>query len=254
MVLVLVLLAAFVAFRIYISNYYVADEGMLEAVTAEVQDRYTSFNLDSGTVYLPMREPPRAIIAFYPGGKVEADAYSGLMSLLAARGFVCILPKMPDNIALLGVNAIDSFKALNDSDQQMADSLDWYMAGHSLGGIAASRYLEEFQDKIDDTSGGETTRKFKGMIFCASYPVVDLSDNDTRLLSIYGSNDGVLNMDSYNESKSRWPADSEEVVIDGGIHSFFGCYGIQDGDGEPAISNIEQLNEMADIIDRWIGR
>ena len=89
---------------------------------------------------------------------------------------------------------------------------------------------------------------FSGLILCASYTTCDFSDSDLRLLSIYGSEDKVLKMDSYESSKVNWPKDAEEEIILGGIHSYFGNYGIQDGDGEPQISNEEQILQAADII------
>ena len=62
-----------------------------------------------------------------------------------------------------------------------------------------------------------------------------------------------MNLKRYEESRKFWPADSTEKVIDGGIHSFFGCYGIQKGDGEPGITNMQQLETTAAMIDEWIG-
>jgi len=35
------------------------------------------------------------------------------------------------------------------------------------------------------------------------------------------------------------PPDTRYVVIDGGIHSFFGDYGLQSGDGTPSITRDE---------------
>ena len=80
-----------------------------------------------------------------------------------------------------------------------------------------------------------------------------LAGTDLRLLSILGSNDKVVNMKKYEEAKKDWPADATEYVIQGGIHSYFGNYGIQKGDGEPGITNMEQLETTASIIDEWIG-
>ena len=59
-------------------------------------------------------------------------------------------------------------------------------------------------------------------------------------------------MDNYAAAKEKWPADATEYVIQGGIHSYFGNYGIQDGDGEPEITADEQLDETAEVIDDWI--
>ena len=108
------------------------------------------------------------------------------------------------------------------------------MAGHSLGGSTAASYL------------GKHTDEYDGLILLAAYSTADLSDSDLKVLSVYGSNDGVLSMEKYEENKSNLPDDFSEVVIDGGCHSYFGCYGAQDGDGSPTISQDDQVRETVD--------
>ena len=61
------------------------------------------------------------------------------------------------------------------------------------------------------------------------------------MLSIYGSEDEVMNREKYDENKSNLPDDYTEMIIDGGCHAYFGMYGKQDGDGTPAITNEEQI-------------
>ena len=239
-VLVLIVAVAAVAFKVYTSNYYVADDTAIEEVVKDLSDEVHSFETDDGMVFLPVNQQYKAVIVFYPGGRVEYKAYSGLMYRLAQRGYICLLPRMPENLALLSINAVDKLKASNAEDQAMVDGLDWYLAGHSLGGVAAVKYLA--------TAVG----KFKGVILCASYPTESLKDADLRLLSIIGSNDEVIKMAGYEDGKANWPEDSTEYVIQGGIHSYFGNYGIQKGDGEPEITAEQQLDETADVIDKWI--
>jgi len=82
--------------------------------------------------------------------------------------------------------------------------------------------------------------------------VDSLADMDVRLLSILGSNDNVVNMENYEDSRSNWPVDSTEYIIQGGIHSYFGNYGLQKGDGNPAITADQQLDETAEVISNWI--
>lgn len=67
-------------------------------------------------------------------------------------------------------------------------------------------------------------------------------------LSIYGSEDRVLNKEKYEQNKSNLPDDYSETVIDGGCHAFFGVYGNQDGDGTPTITNEEQIQLTAEKI------
>jgi len=225
------------AFKIYTSNYYKADTATIEEIESAGDVKIIDID-DDAIVFEPEGEYTTGIV-FYPGGKVEYSAYAGLMYKLAEEGYVCVLVRMPENLAFLDIDAADGVSGYFD------DVDDWYLAGHSLGGVAASLYLGE---QID-----ADTNEYDGIILLASYSTYDFSDTDIRVLSIYGSNDGILNMESYEDSKENVPADFTEYIIDGGIHSYFGCYGIQDGDGEPLITNIEQIEETTKVISDWIN-
>ena len=245
-ILALVLLAVvlFGAFKLYTKDYYRTESDVIAGLEATFDSVHT-FSDENGMVFLPSDGNYQAVITFYPGGKVEYTAYSGLLYRLAEDGYVCLLPKMTDNLAILEKNAVEGMKNAHPEEIASVESLDWYLAGHSLGGVAASDYLADVIEK------GENT--YRGLILCASYVTRDFSGSDIRLLSVYGSNDKVLKMKSYEDSKAFWPKDSFEYVIEGGIHSFFGNYGIQDGDGEPLITNDEQLDCAADVIYSWIA-
>ena len=238
--LLAVIICAVIGFKVYTSKYYRADEDTISSIETRLEAKVNSYVDDQGMVFLPEEEMPRAVIVFYPGGKVEYSAYSGLMYEIASRGYVCILPRMPENLAFFRINAVDVITSGYKEQTDMVEDLDWYIAGHSLGGVAASLYLDKTSDE------------YAGIILCASYPNADLSGKDMRLLSVYGSEDKVLNLEKYETSKAFWPADSDEYIIEGGIHSYFGCYGIQSGDGTPQISNEDQIIKTADIIENWI--
>ena len=241
-VLLVLAMVLTVAFKLYTSNYYKADVDSIASIEAEVGENVQVYSDDDLLVFIPSRTEVKAIIAFYPGGKVEYKAYSGLMYELANRGFLCLLPRMPENLAFLETNSVDIIKEQYPAQVKFSEGLDWYLAGHSLGGVAAAEYLGKQSDGV-----------YKGIIMCASYPSTDFSTRDLRLLSIYGSEDGVLKMRNYENSKRFWPEDSTEYVIEGGIHSYFGNYGIQSGDGEPSITNVEQIKIAADVISDFIS-
>ncbi len=235
--LIIVALAA-IAFKLYTMNYYRADTKTIKEI--ERAGDVVVKKYDKNTLaFFPKDVTPKAGIVFYPGGKVEYKAYSGFMYKLAERGYLCLLPRMPENLAFLRLDAASNL----DLDETKVEK--WYIGGHSLGWVAAGQYLS------DEYSDGET--KFSGLILCASYVTSDLTDSELSTLSIYGSNDGVLNMEKYRENKKNLP-DLIEKVIKGGIHSYFGCYGKQSGDGKSKISNEEQLNEAADIVSEWIEK
>ena len=92
------------------------------------------------------------------------------------------------------------------------------------------------------------------MIFLAAYPAVDLSDTSLAVLSLYGSDDGVLDLAAYNDAKKYMPDDYKEFVIMGGNHAQFGDYGRQAGDGIAAITAAEQQQVAVDEIVAFIEK
>lgn len=78
-----------------------------------------------------------------------------------------------------------------------------------------------------------------GVILLAAYPTKSLADN-LKVISIYGSEDGVLNRKRMEEGAEYMPGNYKEYVIQGGNHAQFGDYGEQKGDGTAAISAQEQ--------------
>ena len=206
---------------IYLNDYYRADMVAIEAF-ASVSDVEYKTNDDSTIVFAPNGATKGFI--FYPGGKVEYTAYLPLMAVLAEQGVMCVLVEMPFNIAVLDMNAADGIQA------KYPEIEDWYIGGHSLGGSMAASYLESH---IDD---------YAGLILLGSYSTADLSDTELDVLSIYGSEDKVMNREKYNEYKSNLPDDFTEIVIEGGCHAYFGMYGEQEGDGTPTINGVDQIH------------
>ncbi|MBR6337619.1 MAG: alpha/beta hydrolase [Ruminococcus sp.] len=201
---------------ININSYYHAEPEALSALdgTPEV----TVTRTDTGW-FFDGSGSDTAII-FYPGAFVEASAYASLMCEIAAGGADCFLVEMPLNIALLGKNKADSIIGSYEYKH-------WYIAGHSMGGAAAAYYCADNGDKLD------------GLILLAAYSVSGIGD-DERVLSVYGTNDKVLDLDSCRDNRKNLPDDTTELVIDGGNHAQFGCYGKQSGDGDADISPEEQ--------------
>ena len=217
----------FGACAIYLGDYYRADEGAIAVFAPE--ENVSVSTIDGGNVVF---EPQNATVGFifYPGGKVEANAYQPLMAELAREGVLCVLVEMPFNLAVFDINAADGIQ------EQYPDIKDWYIGGHSLGGSMAASYLA---DHVDE---------YERLILLGSYSTADLSDADLDVLSIYGSEDKVLNREKYDENKSNLPNGFCEVVIEGGCHAYFGMYGAQDGDGTPTISNHEQIRLTVESI------
>ena len=215
------MLIGLIGFNIYVSDYYEADYDAISATEKHIHD-YTLDISEKGVVkFIP--NDAKAGFIFYPGGKVDFESYYPLMDLLAYNDILCVLIEMPYNLAVFDVNAADGIT------EQFPQIENWYIGGHSLGGSMAASYLDGHGDKID------------GLVLLAAYSTADLTDS--RVLSIYGSEDGVMNRQKYEDYKKNLPKDFTEVVIDGGNHAGFGMYGHQSGDGYLEIPDIEQIRQ-----------
>lgn len=227
--IILVIIAA--SCGIYFADYYHADLETMNNYVVENPIEEIVIG-DNTKVYIP--EEPAAGFIFYPGGKVEASAYEPLMVTCAEQGILSILVEMPLNLAVFDINAADG---LTEMYPQVDD---WYIGGHSLGGSMAAAHLAKNMDE------------YNGLILLGSYSTEDFSKSDIEVLSVFGSEDQVLNREKYEENKGNLPDDFTEVEIDGGCHAGFGMYGAQDGDGEPSISNEEQIKITVEEIVKFV--
>ncbi|MBP3388991.1 MAG: alpha/beta hydrolase [Clostridia bacterium] len=211
----------------YLGDYYRADNAAISAFSVDIPVAKQMPD-DGILVYAP--EEIRAGFIFYPGGKVEYTAYEPLMIACAQKGILCVLIEMPFNLAVLDVNAAAGIQ------EQYPAVKNWYIGGHSLGGSMAAAYLADHTDDFD------------GLVLLGSYSTADLSGTSLDVLSIYGSEDTVLNREKYIENRANVPAAFTELIMDGGCHAYFGMYGPQDGDGTPAITNKAQIELTAEAI------
>ena len=199
-------------------------------------------NSSSYTILMPKNNEttdfPETGIIFYPGGLVDYRSYFPLFTLCAERGIVCFIVEMPFDFAFMD-------KKIGSKIQKKHPEIkNWYMAGHSLGGAIAASYISS------------RTQDYKGLILLASYSTHDISNSNLKVLSIYGSNDGVLDLEHYQENHHNLPPVGNgltEIVIDGGNHAQFASYGEQKGDNAAGISADEQQQKTAQEIISWIG-
>lgn len=167
-------------------------------------------------------------LIFYPGGKVEYSAYLPICYAMAENGLDCFIVKMPFNYAFFGINRADTIM-----DQYSYDS--YVMGGHSLGGAMAAIYTSKNPEQVDE------------LLLLAAYSTKVIPDS-VAVLTIYGSQDQVLNLDKLQESAQNLPADAVQLVLEGGNHAGFGNYGAQDGDGAADISQEEQQSQTVDAV------
>ena len=210
----------------YAADYYHADDVVVAAMSP---DAGVAIEQKGNTlVFIP--EDAETGLIFYPGGKVEYIAYAPLMRALADNSVLGVLVRMPLNLAVLDVNAAKGIP------EQYPKIKHWYIGGHSLGGSMAASHAAKNASAYD------------GLVLLASYSTADLSTSGLSVISIYGLEDGVLNMEKYAEYRYNLPAAFEEYIIEGGCHAGFGSYGPQDGDGVPTMTGEEQIAETVRLL------
>jgi hypothetical protein len=175
--------------------------------------------------FLPKKTATTGFI-FYPGALVDPRAYAYLMHAFATQGYAAFIVKMPLNISFLGQ---ENAAGIIAAHPQVSN---WAIGGHSLGGVSASTFAASH-------------REIKGLLLYASYPASDLTQQlqDKVVVSVYGTRDGLADPASIAKSRTLLPTNTRFVAIEGGIHSFFGNYGLQSGDGQPTISR-EQAQQQ----------
>ena len=225
----------FGAVGIYINDFYRAGDAALATfASGEVlSERVTVFRPAETGDEEPVAGEAVGLI-FYPGGKVAVEAYAPLMKSLAEKGIICVLLEMPLNLAVLDSDAAEGI------DEILPDVERWYVGGHSLGGAMAASYAADHVESLE------------GLVLLASYSTKDLTNSGLDVISIYGSEDQVLNCQSYEENRTNLPDNAVEVIIEGGNHAQFGDYGVQEGDGTATIGGEEQLNQTTEKIAQLI--
>lgn len=208
---------------VYIAQYYHADAVALQALHSDETVAIT--HMEYGW-YFDGPATEDAFI-FYPGGKVEAEAYAPLCHQLAERGIDVCLVEMPCRLAILQPHKAKQVFSVHHYR-------NWYIGGHSLGGVAATQFAAQNDNLL------------KGVILLGAYAMKDV--HDLKTLFIYGSEDHVLNMKQYQKNRHHAPKDALEHIIVGGNHAQFGSYGVQKGDGTALITPEKQIEETVEVI------
>lgn len=219
-IVVLLLAVCAGAFFWYVSDYYPAED-----VALEVMAQDSGITVQDNLTILSPSVPSDTAIIFYPGAKVEAEAYLPLPDQIRQTGVTCILVHMPFHMAIFDADAAEGVM------EQFPEIQHWYMAGHSMGGAMASRFAADHLEEID------------GLILLGAYIYGDYPDE--KALTVYGSlNQSVEDHIDYTENI---------VEIEGGNHAQFGNYGPQKGDLPATISTEEQQAQTVDAIEQFLG-
>ena len=223
-----ILLGLIIIAIIFIASFFITSYGPSAQAMANLKDStLVDVTVDNFISFAPENTAATTGLIIYPGAKVEPEAYAPLANKIAQAGYEVIITPMPLNFAIFDSNAADEVIS------KFPNIKNWVISGHSLGGVMAAKYASE-------------NSNIKGVIFYASYPQGDeLKDSNIEVASIYGSLDGVANLDKIVGSKDLLPTSTTFVEIIGGNHAQFGSYGDQSGDNAAEISVDEQIEQAA---------
>lgn len=171
----------------------------------------------------------RSGLIFQPGARVDPRAYVRLLSPISAAGVLVVIVKQPLGIGFTATGAPSGII------QDHPDVAHWSVGGHSLGGVAASSYVEDHPDQVD------------GLLLWASFPLGSLAGlDDLDVMSVYGTEDGLATPEDIEDSRSDLPPDTTFVDVEGAVHAFFGDYGEQPGDGVPTVGREQAQTEIVE--------
>ncbi len=199
-----------------------------EALTALQSDAQVQVITDHWLVFQPISKTATSGLIIYPGGKVDPRAYAPAAHTLADAGYLVIIPSMPLNLAVLAPNRADQIIAAYPTIKK------WAIGGHSLGGAMAAAYVYQHPN-------------VKVLVLWAAYPASNnalTNRTDLRVISIYGTQDGLATPAKIATSRALLPPTTTWVPIEGGNHAQFGWYGPQSGDNSATITRAEQQAQI----------
>ena len=212
-------------------------ELMARARMAMQSDSHVTVTRTDWIEFAPVGGNPSRGFIFYPGGRVQPEAYAPMARAIAEAGNLAVIAPMPFNLAILNIDAAGAVIAARP------DINSWVIGGHSLGGSMAVRYAHGDPDNIS------------GLAIMAAYPEAqfDLSGRDLAVATIYAEFDGLATVAEVEASFPLLPADATKVLIAGGNHAQFGWYGEQSGDLSATISHEAQHEQVVAAVLRLLG-
>jgi pimeloyl-ACP methyl ester carboxylesterase len=174
---------------------------------------------------------PRTGLVFVPGARVDPRAYAHVLRPLAEAGYFVAVLKEPFGVALTDAGHAERVMEVH------AEIGQWAVAGHSLGGVAAAAFAQSHPQ----VKGAPVS----GLVLYAAYPAGTVDRAGLEVTSISGELDGLTTPDDIANSKAHLPADTRYVVVPGAVHSFFGDYGDQPGDGTPTADRAAAQADIA---------
>ena len=180
-------------------------------------------------------------LVFIPGAKVDPSAYLWKLSgIVAESGATVVITEPTLSLAFFDTRPLSVFTA------DAPDITEWYVGGHSLGGVRACQFAATGADAAAEPP-------VAGVVLFGSYCADDLSGTDLRVLSLVGERDGLSTPEKVAASASLLPADAETVLLEGANHASFGDYGPQPGDGVATASDEETRDRITAAVSDFLA-
>ena len=199
-----------------------------EAVAALESDEHVTVSTAPWLTFTPAQILSDTGLIFYPGGRVDPQAYAGLMRTIAEAGYLVVVPSMPINMAIFNTNIANEIIAAHPEIER------WVIGGHSVGGTAAALYVSANPDQI------------AGLAIWSSYPAnnADISGLDLPVILLYGGNEIRVTDESVGARKHLLPPNTRYIKIEGGDHHQFGAYRLTSEDDLATISREAQHEQI----------
>ena len=191
--------------------------------------RVTVSRADGWWTFTPATASPTGLI-FFAGALVDPVAYAPLARAIAAAGFPVMLVELPRRGAFGGADGPEIFARARTAAATRPDVTRWVVAGHSRGGVVAAQIV---RDGFPGLAGA--------VLIGTSHPRdFSIASATIPITQVYGTRDTVADADKVERARTRLPASTRVVAIDGGNHSQFGYYGFQPGDWPATITREAQ--------------
>jgi hypothetical protein len=224
------LLVSAVAYARPLAATPVALAALVPNETVSIADRVTWYQMS------PIREDesgneiaPTTGLIFVPGARVDPRAYAHVLRPLVEAGFFVAVVKDPLGFSILDPNHPEFVLDLHP------DIRYWAVGGHSLGGTTAAAVANADQ-------------RVNGLALFASYPASRMERTDLKVVSVFGSEDGLVSPTEIETSKANLPPAAAYVEVPGAAHSWFGDYGVQPGDNPGSGDRVAAQAQMTEAV------
>jgi len=225
------LLVTIVTFLTWFHIVLPADRAAVDAAFAD--DRIRVSLSDGVITASPANAESTTGMVFYPGAKVDPYAYLPAFRELVADGLTVVIIEPLFNMALFDLTP------LQEATATAPTVTDWWVGGHSLGGVKACMVAEE--------------ESLQGLVLLASFCANDLSGTDLEVLQVLGDRDDLTDLTAVAEARTLLPSAAKEHVIEGANHASFGAYGPQSGDGQASISKPAGFAALTEALTPVLG-